>query len=104
MSIYESNEDIPTNKEAYYEKIASQEEIYLEETEEEVAEVLIFEVPSPPQNADRDAESLDEILAEAAAELITGDADDPPLSQETITDLLSTSTTIRALTPLQESF
>ena len=43
MSIYKSNDEkIPTDTEAYYEAVASQEEIYLEETEEELRAILIF--------------------------------------------------------------
>ena len=34
---------IPTDTEAYYETVASQEEIYLEETEEEVRAILTAE-------------------------------------------------------------
>jgi hypothetical protein len=33
-------------------------------------------------------ESLDEQLNEASEELITGDADDPPLSEETVLEML----------------
>ncbi len=41
MFIYESNdENIPTDTEAYYEAVASQEEIYLEETEEKLRVIL----------------------------------------------------------------
>ena len=43
---YESNdENISDNTEAYYEKAASQEEIYLEETEEEIRMILISDDP-----------------------------------------------------------
>jgi hypothetical protein len=34
-------------------------------------------------------ESLDEQLNQAAEELITGDSDDPPLSEEDIADMLT---------------
>ena len=34
------------------------------------------------------AESLDERLEHAAEELITGDSDDPPLSEETVAEML----------------
>ena len=34
------------------------------------------------------AESLDELLDRAAEELITGDSDDPPLSEETIAEMI----------------
>ena len=40
MSI--NDERIPIDTEAYYEAIASQEEVYLEEVEEELRTVLIF--------------------------------------------------------------
>jgi hypothetical protein len=43
MSIYKSSdESIPRDTEAYYEAVASQEEIYLEEVEEELRAILIF--------------------------------------------------------------
>ena len=48
MSIYKSNDEkIPTDTEAYDEAVASQEQIYLEETEEELRAILIFGDPSP---------------------------------------------------------
>jgi len=37
----------------------------------------------------RVADSLDEQLEHAAEELITGDSDDPPLSEEMVVDMLS---------------
>jgi len=41
------------------------------------------------ENSDpRVAESLDEQLEQAAEELITGDSDDPPLSEEMVVDML----------------
>ncbi len=110
MSINMSNDkNIPTDTEAYYETVASQEEIYLEETEEEARTILISEDPStylPRPTVDKcndfevkrsmtDAnndpcmpESLDEQLDQAAEELITGDSDDPPLSEEAVVDML----------------
>jgi len=36
----------------------------------------------------RNAESLEEKLNHAAEELITGDSDDPPLSEKTIVEML----------------
>jgi hypothetical protein len=100
MSIYKSNDEkIPTDTEAYYEAVASQEEIYLEETEEELRAILIFGDPSPSRrevkrsvsdanNDPRVAESLDEQLNHAAEELITGYSDDPPLSEEAVVEML----------------
>ena len=116
MSINMSNhKNIPTDTEACYEELASQEEIYLEETEEELRAILIFDDPSPSgnnsgmlaeicgerkldwevnrsmsdgKNNSRIAESLDEQLVDAAEELITGDSDDPPLSEEAVVEML----------------
>lgn len=76
-----TEENTPTDTDAYYETVASQEEIYLEETEEELRAILIFDNPCPP-------ESVDERLEQAAEELITGDSDDPPLSEEAVAEML----------------
>ena len=100
MSIDKSNEEnIPTDSEAYYEELASQEEIYLEETEEEVHAVLdsydstasrkVAERTMCGKNNDsRPTESSDEQLDHAAEELITGDSDDPPLSEEAVMEMI----------------
>ena len=40
------NSNIPTHTDAYYEAVASQEEIYLEETEEELRAIFISDDPS----------------------------------------------------------
>ena len=116
MSINMSNDkNIPTDTEACCEELASQEEIYLEETEEELRAILIFDDPSPSgnnsgmlaencgerelhwevnrsmsdgKNNPRIPESLDEQLVDAAEELITGDSDDPPLSEEAVVEML----------------
>lgn len=99
-SIYKSNdEEIPTDTGAYYEAVASQEEIYLEETDEELPAILIFGYPSSSRrevkrsmpdvnNVPRAAENLDEQLNHAAEELVTGDSDDPPLSEEAVVEML----------------
>lgn len=82
MSINMSNDaTIPTDSEAYYETVVSQEEIYLEETEEELRAILTFDDPSP-------SEDVDEPLEQAAEELTTGDSDDPPLIEETVVEML----------------
>jgi len=48
MAINTNNDkNIPAETEACYETIASQEEIYLEETEEEVRAILTSDDPSP---------------------------------------------------------
>jgi len=117
MSINMNNDKVIPNKlpngaDACYEVVAGQEEIYLEETEEELRGILIsedpstydqrgtvytcndFEVKISMTNADHNpgvAENLDEELGHAAEELIAGDADDPPLSDEAITEMLRVS-------------
>jgi hypothetical protein len=94
--------NIPTDTEACYETVASQEEIYLEETEEELRAILVFSDPYPsrtemkrsmtnPENNPCLAESPDEQIDDAAEELITGDSDDPPLSDEEVVEMLHDS-------------
>ena len=86
MFLYERNdENLPTDAEAYYEAVASQEEIYLEETEEELRMILASDDPPPPPGS----ESPNQQRQDAAEELITGDSDDPPLSEETVMDMLT---------------
>ena len=119
MSINMNNDkNIPTDTDAHYEELASQEELYLEETEEEVVAILTSYVSSAsqndrsivtencglrepdlevrgsmtdPKNNPRKAESRDEQLVDASEELITGDADDPPLSEEAVQEMLNDS-------------
>jgi hypothetical protein len=44
MSINKSNDEtIPTDTDAYYETIACKEEIYLEEEEEDLRAILVFD-------------------------------------------------------------
>ena len=76
--------NLPNDFDACYEEIASQEEIYLEENEEEIRVILTAEVPSAPRH------SLSEQRTCAMEDLITGDPDDPPLSEEVIDDMLKT--------------
>jgi len=113
-----SDENTSIHTDAYYEELASQEELYLEETEEEVRTILTSYVSSAsqndrsivtencglresdlevrgsmtdPNNNPRKAESRDEQLVDASEELITGDADDPPLSEEAVQEMLNDS-------------
>jgi len=44
-----------------------------------------------PKNNPRLAESPDEQINHAAEELITGDSDDPPLSEEVVVEMLNDS-------------
>jgi len=96
------DKNIPAEIEAYYETVASQEEIYLEEVEEELRAILIFGDPAPLRrgvntllsDANNDpciVGSLDEQLNHAAEELITGDSDDPPLSVEAVLEMFNDS-------------
>ena len=119
MSVEKVNdENTSIHTEAYYEEMASQEELYLEETEEEVRAILTSYVSSAsrndrsivtencgfrepdlevtgsmtgPKDNPRMAESFDEQLVDASEELITGDADDPPLSEEAVQEMLNDS-------------
>jgi hypothetical protein len=78
-----SDENISIKTEAYYEEQASQEKIYLEEREEETRMILESDDPPSPQGV-----NLDGQLVHAAEELIVGDSDEPPLSEETVEVLL----------------
>jgi len=112
-----NNKNIPVDTDACYEEVASQEELYLEETEEEVVAILTSYVsPASKSNrstiidicAERESDleiegvmtdltsprmvgNPDEQLVEAAEELITGDSDDPPLSEDSIQEMLNDS-------------
>jgi hypothetical protein len=103
MSVNMSDDkNIPTNTEAYYEKVvsheemyrqekfASQEEKYREETEEELRAILMFEEPAPLriETDMKDNQGINEQRDCAAEELITGDSDDPPLSEHQVAELL----------------
>ena len=95
MSVKKNNDDhIPAQTEAAYEALAGQEEIYREEIEEEVGALLISYDASPSSELGSDAnnaDSRDNQLQHAVEELITGDSDDPPLSEEAVAALLRTT-------------
>jgi len=110
MSIAKSgDENVQNHAEVDYEELACQEEIYLEEREERAREVLISEAASPsavssdsgplevrrtvtgPSNTPAVADGVDEQLDHSAEELITGDSDDPPLSDEAVVKMLRAS-------------
>jgi hypothetical protein len=46
-----NDENIPTHTEDYYEEIASQEDVYLEEREEELRAILTSHDPFPSRNS-----------------------------------------------------
>ena len=95
----DDDNNVPTFEEVCYEMVASQEEIYLEETEEELRAILIFDdlsssggvgiSMSAADNHPCKVEGPDEQLNHAAEELITGDSDDPPLSEEAVEEMLN---------------
>ncbi|HEX6880901.1 MAG TPA: hypothetical protein VF135_11095 [Terriglobales bacterium] len=87
MSSYARNDE--NSSDVYYETVASQEEFYLEETEEEVREVLTSQDLSPKRNLFCVGETLSEQLNHAVEELITGDSDDPPLSEEEVASMMN---------------
>ena len=112
-----NNKNIPIDTDACYEEVASQEELHLEKTEEEVVAILTSYVSPASQSdrsttidvcAEREADleiervmtdltsprivgNPDEQLVEAVEELITGDSDDPPLSEDSIQEMLNES-------------
>ena len=67
-----------------HEAIASQEETHLEEAEENLRAIPTSYKPSRIKAA----ENLEEQLDHAAEELITGDSDDAPLSEEAVAEAL----------------
>jgi hypothetical protein len=84
MYIYDPNDKkIPIGTEDYCEDVASQEESYLEDAEEEVRIKLEADDSQPLHN-----ESLGRQREEAEEDLITGDSDDLPLSEGSIEKML----------------
>lgn len=84
MRLYDNHgRDIPMDSDACYEVVAGQEEVYLEEIEEELR--MILESEDPPKQPD---ESFNQQQECAVEELIVGDSDDPPLSEETVLQML----------------
>lgn len=65
------DKNIPLWTDVSYEERASQEEIYLEETEEELRIILVSEDPSSSRS-----ESPDQYREHTAEELIVGDSDE----------------------------
>jgi hypothetical protein len=97
-------ENIPTDIDACYEIVASQEEIYLEAIEEALRAILISEDPFSYVQEETVCvdccfvpDNPDEELDRAAEELITGDSDDPPLSEEAVVEILRETSNSRRL-------
>lgn len=84
MFIFESNNEITRiGTDAYYETVASQEEVYLENTEEDLRMILEADDPPPESIAGQN-----QPCEHAEEELIAGDPDDPPLSEESVAEML----------------
>jgi len=90
-----TEENIPDDKDACYEIVASQEEVYLEETEEEIRAILIFDDLSLSEDPVTGAtnnpcaiKSVDEQVEQEVEELITGDSDDPPMSEDEVSEMI----------------
>ena len=75
-----NNKNFPVDTDACYEEVASQEELYLEETEEEVVAILTSYV-SPASKSDRS--TIIDICAERESDLeierVTTDLTSPPM-------------------------
>jgi hypothetical protein len=72
-------ENTPTaNMDDRYEELASQEEIYLEQIEENLRAIAICEL-----DVSRSTESDDDVRECLVEDLLTGDSDDPLLDEET---------------------
>lgn len=84
MFVYQSSDQpVTADAEAYSEAVASQEEMYLERVEEDLRTILVSDDPLPPP-----LEAPEQMRKHAQEELITGDSDDPPLSDEMVEGLL----------------
>jgi hypothetical protein len=94
---------IPIDASAHDEIVAGPEELYLEKTEEKLRAILISEDPSTyvQETVCVDCcladDSRDGELTHAAEELISGDSDDPPLSQEAVAEVLRMTSATRML-------
>jgi hypothetical protein len=113
MADYERNQPkFSRESDSYYEAVANQEEVYLEETEEELRMILIREDSNESQangfgstdtyteqthgmvtsamakSASQMAQVNRKQLYDAVQELIAGDPDDAPLSEEEVERML----------------
>lgn len=84
MYVFESNnKKMRADKDACYEAVASQEEAYLENTEEDLRMILETDDLAPDTGAEPDQQREN-----AVEELVTGDSDDPPLSEASVAEML----------------
>jgi hypothetical protein len=82
MSAYETNGERIAIQTDSYERRASQEEFYLEETEEELRMILECDETTSQSS------ELSPGFREESEDLLTGDLDDPPLSEDPVEDAL----------------
>ena len=88
MNNEENNKEIKiVHTDDYYEAIASQEQVYLDEIEEHLIEILTCDL----NVIHHKTQDLDEQLSQNVEELLSGDSDDPPLTEDTITDIMNTT-------------
>ncbi len=80
----------PAETEAYYESVASEEELYLVRIEEHLRAMLTAMPAAPNRRPEREAcaETDAAAIEDAARDLIDGDGDDAPLRNEAVTELL----------------
>jgi len=83
MSVYETNDERITIQTDTYELLASQEEFYLEETEEELRMILECD-----ETTSQSPEISQPDLENEIEDLLTGDSDDPPLSEDQVNNAL----------------
>jgi len=89
MSIEKSNSEKPSaHTDDYYEAIASQEEEYLEEGVEKLRERELLISEATATNVRRAEAHAGVDIEHAEEELIAGDADDPPLSDDGVETML----------------
>ena len=116
MTLYKSNEqNLTLDTESLYEKVASQEEVYLESTEEELRTTLISSASdsntgscwiavetqteretgwserrrlASPRSTLAPQDTREQERTQAADDLLTGDSDDAPLSEQTVEQML----------------
>lgn len=83
MSVYETNGEKTIIQTDSYELLASQEEFYLEETEEDLRMILECD-----ETASQASEISPQDLESEIEDLLTGDSDDAPLSEEQVENAL----------------
>jgi hypothetical protein len=83
MSAYETNAERITIQTDSYELRASQEEFYLEQTEEDLRMILECD-----ETTAHSSDSSLPVLESELEDLLTGDSDDPPMSEEQVEDAL----------------